>query len=49
MTSISKDWHIYKSEVIVSVCNITCNRTIKMKPIDIVSNLYIEIGVENND
>ena len=43
MTLISKNWHIFKLGVIVFACNNTCNRTIKMKPIDVISNLKLLI------
>ena len=42
MTSISKNVYIDKFKNIY-------DRTIKMKPVDVKSSIYIEFGVENNN
>ena len=42
MTSVSKNVHIDKLNDIVNKCNSTYHRTIKMKPVDIKSNTYID-------
>ena len=44
MTSISKDLYIDKLHDIVNEYNNTYHRTIKMKPIDVKNNTYINIG-----
>ena len=49
MISISKNVYINKLDDIVSECNNTHHRTIKMKPIDVKDNTYINIGKEIND
>ena len=49
MTSISKNVYIDKSDDILDEYNNTDHRTIKMKPIDIKDNKYINIGKEVND
>ena len=49
MTSISKSVYIDKLDDIVNEYNNTYHRTIKMKPIDIKNNAYINIGKEVND
>ena len=49
MTSISKNVYIDKLDVIVNEYNNTYHRTIKMKPIDVKDNTYINIGIEVND
>ena len=49
MTSISKNVYIDKSDDIVNEYNNTYHRTIKMKPIDVKDNIYIDIGKEVND
>ena len=41
MTSISKNAHIDKLDDIVNEYNNTYHRTIKMKPIDVKDNTYI--------
>ena len=43
MTSISKNVYIGKLHDIVNKCNNTHHRTIKIKPIDVNSNTYINI------
>ena len=47
-TSISKNVYIDKLDEVVNKCNNTYHRTIKMKPIDIKSNTYIDSNKENN-
>ena len=42
MTSISKDVYIDKLDDIVNEYNNTYHRTIKMKPVDIKGNTYID-------
>ena len=49
MTSISKDMYIDKLDDIVNEYNNTYHRTIKMKPIDVKGNTYIDFGKEVND
>ena len=49
MTSISKNVYIDKLEDIVHEYNNTYHRTIKMKPIDVKDNIYINIDKEVND
>ena len=49
MTSISENVYINKLDDIVNEYNSTHHRTIKMKPIDIKDNTYINIGKEVND
>ena len=49
MTSISKNMYIDKLDDIVNEYNNTYHRTIKMKPIDIKDNTYINIDKEVND
>ena len=49
MTSISKYVYIDKLDDIVDEYNNTYHRTIKMKPIDVKNNTYINIGKEVND
>ena len=49
MTSISKNVYIDKLDDIVNAYNNTCHRTIKMKPIDVKGNTYIDFGKEVND
>ena len=49
MTSISKNVYIDKLDDIVDEYNNTYHRTIKMKPIDVKSNTYINIDKEVND
>ena len=48
-TSISKDVYIDELDDIVNECNNIYHRTIKMKPIDVKDNTYINIGKEIND
>ena len=49
MTSISKNVYIEKLDDIVNEYNNTYHRTIKMKPIDVKDNTYIDFGKEVND
>ena len=49
MTSISKNVYIDKLDNIVNEYNNAYHRTIKMKPIDVNYNTYINIGKEVND
>ena len=49
MTSISKIGYLDKLDDIVNEYNNTYHRTIKMKPIDVKDNVYINIGKEVND
>ena len=48
MTSISKDVYIDKLDDIINEYNNTYHRTIKIKPIDVKDNTYINIGKEVN-
>ena len=48
MTSVSKNVYIDKSNDIVYKYNSTCHSTIKMKPIDVKSNTYIDSSKEIN-
>ena len=48
MTSISKDVYIDKLDDIINEYNNTYHRTIKIKPIDVKDNAYINIGKEVN-
>ena len=49
MTSISKNVYIDKLDDIVNECNNTYNRLIKMMPIDVKDNTYINIDKGFND
>ena len=49
MTSISKNVYIDKLDDIVHKYNSKKQRTIKMKPIDVNDNTYIDFGKEVND
>ena len=49
MTSISKHVYIDKLNDIVHKYNNTYHRTIKMKPVDVKSNTYIESSKEINN
>ena len=49
MTSTSKSVHVYKLDDIVSKYNNTYHETIKMKPIDVKDDTYIDFGKEVND
>ena len=49
MTSISKNVYIDKLNDIVNEYNNTYHRTIKMKPVDVKDNTYIDFKKEVND
>ena len=49
VTSISKNVYIYKLDDIVNEYNNTHHRTIKMKPVDVKDNTYIDFKKEVND
>ena len=49
MTSISKNVYIDKLDDIINECNNTYHKTIKMKPIDVKDNTYINTGKDVND
>ena len=49
MTSISKNVYIDKLDDVVNEYNNTYYRTIKMKPIDVKDNTYVNIDKEVND
>ena len=49
MTSLSKNVYIDKLDNIVDEHNITYHRTIKMKPVDVKDNKYIDFKKEVND
>ena len=49
MTSISKNVYIDKLDDIINQYNNTYHTTIKMKPIDVKDNTYVNIGTEVND
>ena len=49
MTAVSKNVHIDKLDDIVNEYNNTYHTTIKMKPIDVKDNTYINIDKEVND
>ena len=49
MTSISKNVYIDKLDDIINEYYNTYHRTIKMKPIDVKDNTYIDFGKEVND
>ena len=49
MTSISKNVYLNKLDDIVNEYNNTYHRTIKMKPIDVKNNTYINTDKEVND
>ena len=49
MTAISKNAYIDKLDDIVNEYNSTYHATIKMKPIDVKDNTYIDFKKENND
>ena len=48
-TSVSKNVYIDKSDDIVNEYNNTYHRTIKVKPVDVKNNAYIDSGKEVND
>ena len=49
MTSMSKNVYIDKLDDIVDECNNTCHRTIKLKPVGVIDNTYINFQKEVND
>ena len=49
MTEISKNVYINKLDDIVDEYNNTYHRTIKMKPVDVKDNTYIDFKKEVND
>ena len=49
MTSVSENVYVDKFDGIVNEYNSTYHRTIKMKPIDVKDNTYIDFGKEVND
>ena len=49
MTSVSKNVYIDKLDDIVGEYNNTYHRTIKMKPVDVNDNTYIDFNKEVND
>ena len=49
MASISKNVHVDKLDDIVNECNNTYHTTIKMKPIDVKDNTYINTDKEINN
>ena len=49
MTAISKNVYIDKLYDIVSEYNNTYHRTVKMKPVDVKENTYIDFKKEFND
>ena len=49
MTSISKNVYIDKLDHIVNEYNNACHRTIKVKPVDVKDNTYIDFEKEVND
>ena len=49
MTSISKDVYIDKVDDIVNKYSNTYHRTIKMKPVDVKYNTYVNFGKEVNE
>ena len=49
MTLISKNVYIDKLDDIVNEYNNTYHRTIKMKPVDVKDNTYIDFKKEVND
>ena len=48
ITSVSKIVYIEKLDNIVNKYNNTCHSTIKMKPVDVSSNTYIDFNKESN-
>ena len=49
MTSISRNVYIYKLDDIVRKYNSIYHRSIKMKPVDVKGNTYIDFKKEVND
>ena len=48
-TSVSNNAYIDKLDVIVNKYNNTYHSTIKIKPVDVKSNIYIKSSTETND
>ena len=48
MTSISKNLYVDNLDEIVSKCNNTYHRTIKMKHVDVNPSIYIDFNKEHN-
>ena len=49
MTSVSKNFHVDKLDDIVHKYNNICHTAIKMKPVDVKTNTYIDSSKEVND
>ena len=49
MTSVSQNIYIDKQDEIVNKCSNTYHKTIKMKPVDVKSNIYINSRKEIDD
>ena len=49
MTSVSENVYINKLDDIVNKYNNTYHSTMKMKPVDVKLNIYINSSKENND
>ena len=49
MTAVSKNVYIDVLDDIVDEYHNSYHRTIKMKPVDVKSGIYIEYDVEHND
>ena len=49
LTSVSKSFYIDKLDYIVNKCNNAYHSTIRMKPVDVKSNLYIDSNKEINN
>ena len=49
MTSVSKDVYIDRLDDIVNEYNNMYHRIIKMKPVDVKDNVYIDLSKEVND
>ena len=49
MTSVSKNMYTDKLDDIVNECNNTYHITIKVKPVDVKDNTYIDFKKEAND
>ena len=48
MSSKSKNVYIDKLDKIVSKCNNTHHRTIKMKPFNVKPRMYVDLNIRNN-
>ena len=49
LTSIPKNLCNDKLADIVNECSNTFHKTIRMKPVDVNSSTYIDLGLENNE